>query len=129
VAALRSLGATDVAVRARTPRAEATQPWQPSPVHEAQCLAVVQATSAGMTGADPGDAVASVVAWEALPPDAVALDLVYSPPETPFLRAAAARGLRRANGLGMLARQGALAFALWLGVEAPLGVMQAALEA
>ncbi|HEY3818886.1 MAG TPA: shikimate dehydrogenase [Polyangiaceae bacterium] len=128
VAALRSLGSTDVVVRARTARAQATQPWQPSPASEARTLAVVQATSAGMAGADPGDAVAQVVAWDALPDDAVALDVVYAPPETPFLVAAGARGLGRANGLGMLARQGALAFELWLGVPAPLEVMRAALE-
>lgn len=127
VAALRVLGATDVAVRARTPGATVTQPWQPSAASETATLAVVQATSAGMTGADAGDAVAAVVAWEALPADAVALDVVYAPPETPFLRAARARGLRCANGLGMLARQGALAFELWLGVPAPLEVMRAAL--
>ncbi|HEY6463509.1 MAG TPA: shikimate dehydrogenase, partial [Polyangiaceae bacterium] len=68
------------------------------------------------------------VAWAALPPDAVALDVVYAPPETPFLRAARARGLRAANGLGMLARQGALALELWLGVPAPLAAMRAALD-
>jgi shikimate dehydrogenase len=81
-----------------------------------------------MTGADPGDTLTDVVAWDALAPDAVALDVVYAPPETPFLTAARARGLRHANGLGMLARQGALAFELWLGIPAPLGVMRAALE-
>jgi shikimate dehydrogenase len=128
VEALRSLGARDVVVRARTPRGGATQPWLPSPGSEAQTLAVVQATSAGMTGADPGDTVAGAVAWDALPADAVAVDVVYAPPETPFLAAAGARGLRRANGLGMLARQGALAFELWLGLPAPLEVMRAALE-
>ena len=115
-------------MRARTPRAEGAQPWQPSPGSEALSLAVVQATSAGMTGADPGDPVAAVVAWEALPPDAVALDVVYAPPETPFLAAARSRGLRHASGLGMLARQGALAFELWLGVPAPFDVMRAALD-
>jgi shikimate dehydrogenase len=89
---------------------------------------VVQATSAGMRGADLGDGVAAAVAWDALPANAVAFDLVYAPPETPFLHAAAAHGLRRANGLGMLARQGALALQLWLGVEAPLDAMRAALS-
>lgn len=128
VAALRSLGSVDVVVRARRPRDDATQPWQPSPGSEAQTLAVVQATSAGMTGGDPGDPLVDVVAWDALAPDAVALDVVYAPPQTPFLAAARARGLRHANGLGMLARQGALAFELWLGIPAPLGVMRAALE-
>ena len=55
-------------------------------------------------------------------------DLVYTPPDTPFLAAARARGLRCANGLGMLARQGALAFELWLGIPAPFAVMRAALD-
>jgi len=82
-----------------------------------------------MHGADPGDAAAGAVAWAALPHDAVALDVVYAPPDTPFLRAARARGLRAAGGLGMLARQGALAFEIWLGIPAPLEVMRAALEA
>jgi shikimate dehydrogenase len=81
-----------------------------------------------MTGADAGEAVAAVVAWDALPADAVALDVVYAPPETPFLRAARARGLAVANGFGMLARQGALALELWLGAPAPLEAMLAALE-
>jgi shikimate dehydrogenase len=58
----------------------------------------------------------------------VAIDLVYAPPETPFLRAARARGMRCTNGLGMLVRQGALAFELWLGQPAPLGPMLAALR-
>jgi shikimate dehydrogenase len=90
---------------------------------------VVQATSAGMSGAAPGDGVAAAVAWDALASDAVAIDAVYAPPETPFLRAARARGLRAANGLGMLARQGALAFELWLGVAAPYDAMLAAIGA
>lgn len=128
VAALRLLGADDVALRARGSRPPATQPWAPSAASEALTLAVVQATSAGMTGADAGEPVAAAVAWNALPGDALALDVIYAPPETPFLAAARARGLRTANGLGMLARQGALAFELWLGIPAPLNVMRAALE-
>jgi shikimate dehydrogenase len=125
----RHLGVLDVVVRARTPRDPATQPWLPSPDSEATTRLVLQATSAGMTGADPGDAVAGVVAWDALPGDAAALDVVYAPPETPFLRCARARELRCANGLGMLARQGALALELWLGEKAPLDAMRAALDA
>lgn len=122
VAALERLGARDVVIRAR-----GLPGWAPSAASEAQAGAIVQATSAGMTGADPGDGVAAVVAWASLPPTCVALDVVYAPPETPFLRAARARGLRAENGLGLLARQGALALQLWLGVEAPLEVMRAAL--
>ncbi len=121
------LGLRDVVARARSPR-EGAQPWLPSPESEATTRLVVQATSAGMTGADPGEAVAGVVAWDALPADAAALDVVYAPPDTPFLQLARARGLRCANGLGMLARQGALALQLWLGEEPPLDAMRAALE-
>jgi shikimate dehydrogenase len=122
------LGVRDVVVRARTPRDAATQPWRPFPASETSTRLVVQATSAGMVGADPGEAVADVVAWDALPDDAGALDVVYAPPETAFLRRARARGLRSANGMGMLARQGALALKLWLGREPPLDAMRAALE-
>jgi shikimate dehydrogenase len=126
--ALRShLGVADVVLRARTARTSDTQPWHASPASEASTRVVVQATSAGMAGADPGDAVARVVAWEALPDAAVALEVVYAPPETDFLRAARRRGLRTANGFGMLARQGALALELWLGEPAPLASMLAAL--
>ena len=121
------LGVGEVIVRARTKSDFAAQPWRPSRESETSTRLVVQATSAGMHGADPGEAVAGVVAWVALPDDAVALDVVYAPPETPFLRAARNRGLRHANGLGMLARQGALALQLWLGVRAPLDAMLAAL--
>ncbi len=122
VAALERLGAAPVLVRAR-----ALGNWAASAAEESRTMAVVQATSAGMTGADPGEVAAAAVAWDALPAGAVALDVVYAPPETPFLRSARERGLRCDNGLGMLARQGALAFSLWLGVPAPLEVMRAAL--
>ena len=104
------------------------QPWAPAAASEARTFAVVQATSAGMRGAGPGDEVAGVIDWPALPPDAIALDVVYAPRDTPWLRAARARGLRCDDGLGMLARQGALALELWLGVEAPLAAMRAAIE-
>jgi shikimate dehydrogenase len=122
------LGFRDVVVRARRPREPGIVAWAPSPESEARTRVVVQATSAGMAGADPGDAVASVVAWDALPSDAVAIDVVYAPPVTPFLEAARSRGLRCANGVGMLARQGALALELWLQQKAPLDAMRAALE-
>ena len=51
------------------------------------------------------------------------VDLVYHPAETPFLRAAAARGAVVRNGLGMLVHQAARQVALFTGQEAPLEVM------
>lgn len=51
-------------------------------------------------------------------------DVVFNPADTLFLQAAAARGARTVNGLGMLACQGALNFTLWTGKEAPLEIME-----
>jgi shikimate dehydrogenase len=50
-----------------------------------------------------------------LPANAVVADLVYVPLITPLLRAARARGLRTADGLGMLLHQGVRGFQLWFG--------------
>jgi shikimate dehydrogenase len=48
-----------------------------------------------------------------LPPQAVVADLVYVPLETPLLAAAKARGLKTADGLGMLLHQAVRGFELW----------------
>lgn len=99
-----------------------------APAHEASDLsAIVQTTSCGMTGGGPGEIVADAIRFETVPDDAVALDAVYAPLETPFLVRARARGLRSDHGLGMLARQGALAFEHWLGVPAPYEIMLGAI--
>jgi shikimate dehydrogenase len=103
------------------------EPWLASVATERSLAAIVQATSAGMDGGDPGEAVVRAVEWGALSEAVVALDVVYAPPVTPFLRAAASCGLRAGNGFGMLARQGAIAFELWLGIPAPFEAMRAAL--
>ena len=52
-----------------------------------------------------------------LPPDAVVADLVYVPLRTPLLAAAEARGLKIADGLGMLLHQAVRGFELWFGVR------------
>ena len=83
---------------------------------------VINATSVGLHTGDP-----SPVDLAACCPGAVAFDMIYQPPETVFLRQARARGLRTANGLGMLVHQGAAAFALWTGRTAPVEVMRRAL--
>jgi shikimate dehydrogenase len=103
-------------------------PLAAPPREDADVACIVQATSCGMDGGSPGDIVADAVAWESLGLATVALDAVYAPRETPFLRRARARGLRATNGLGMLARQGAEALRLWLGIEPPLDAMLAAIR-
>ncbi len=63
-----------------------------------------------------------------LVPGLLVADLVYNPQETPLLQAARERGLRVLGGLGMLVYQGAAAFHLWTGREAPVGAMRRAAE-
>jgi shikimate dehydrogenase len=71
---------------------------------------LVNTTSLGMKGQPP-------LAIEAglLPPPAVVADLVYVPLQTPLLAAAQARGLKTADGLGMLLHQAVRGFELWFG--------------
>ena len=55
-------------------------------------------------------------------------DLCYRRQETPLVVAARARGLRAADGLGMVVEQGALAFERWFGVRPNRDVMWAAVR-
>jgi shikimate dehydrogenase len=71
---------------------------------------LVNTTSLGMHGQpaleiDPG----------LLPSQAVVADLAYVPLQTPLLAAARARGLKTADGLGMLLHQAVRGFELWFG--------------
>ncbi|MFO1311156.1 MAG: shikimate dehydrogenase [Burkholderiales bacterium] len=72
---------------------------------------VANATSAGSAGKPPLD-----IALDRLPAHAIAGDLIYVPPETPFLAAARARGNVTVNGLGLLLNQARPAFNAWFGV-------------
>jgi len=54
-------------------------------------------------------------------------DIVYVPPETNLLKAAAERGLKTIGGMGMLVNQGAISFHLWTGKQPPVGTMRQAL--
>ena len=85
---------------------------------------VVNATSLGMSGADP-----LPVEPEALHGEQAVVDLVYHPAETPLVRAARAKGAPAMNGLGMLLHQAARSFALWTGQPPPLDAMRAAVTA
>jgi shikimate dehydrogenase len=71
---------------------------------------LVNTTSLGMHGQPPLQLDVGQ-----LPADAVVADLVYVPLETPLLKAAKARGLKTADGLGMLLHQAVRGFELWFG--------------
>jgi shikimate dehydrogenase len=71
---------------------------------------LINTTSLGMHGQPALDIDVGL-----LPPEAVVNDLVYVPLETPLLAAARARGLKTADGLGMLLHQAVRGFELWFG--------------
>ena len=71
---------------------------------------LVNTTSLGMKGQPPLELDVG-----RLPPQAVVADLVYVPLDTPLLSAARARGLKAADGLGMLLHQAVRGFELWFG--------------
>jgi shikimate dehydrogenase len=76
----------------------------------ARAQVLVNATSLGMHGQPPLE-----IDIGRLPTDAVVADLVYVPLKTPLLSAAERRGLRSADGLGMLLHQAVRGFELWFG--------------
>jgi len=63
-----------------------------------------------------------------LRPHLMVFDTIYTAPRTSFMLAADEAGARSANGASMLLFQGALAFEIWFGREAPLDVMRDALR-
>ena len=71
---------------------------------------LVNTTSLGMHGQP-----ALEIDVSRLPAPAVVADLVYVPLDTALLSAARARGLRTADGLGMLLHQAVRGFELWFG--------------
>ena len=136
VLALARLGATEIAVANRTVEraialcddlAEATGvPLMPLPLEDAPravraARVIVNTTSVGMAGgAGEGRNPIPAGAFHA---GQLVCDVVANPLETPLMRDAAAAGARTLGGLRMLVYQGAAAFTLWTGREAPLDVM------
>ena len=87
---------------------------------------IVNTTPLGMT---PQENVNPWPAGLPLPLTAAVYDLVYNPAETRLTRAASARGLQAASGIGMLVEQAALSFEIWTGLPAPRIEMHAAVAA
>ena len=72
---------------------------------------LVNTTTLGMVGQPPLEVNLRC------PASLVVADLVYDPLETALLKAARARGLRTADGLGMLLHQAVRGFELWFGIR------------
>ncbi|MBF0275956.1 MAG: shikimate dehydrogenase [Nitrospinae bacterium] len=56
------------------------------------------------------------------------IDMIYNPPETPFLLSAKNRGAKTLNGLGMLVFQAAKAFKIWTSHQMPTEEVMKALS-
>jgi shikimate dehydrogenase len=122
VASLAEQGAREIRVLNRTPdRAQELQAlfgvpvtaldWDQREAAVEDVALVVNATNQGMAGKPPLD-----IRLDRLAKHAIAADLIYTPPETPFLAAARARGNLTVNGLGLLLNQARPAFNAWFGV-------------
>jgi shikimate dehydrogenase len=121
IASLLDTGATEIRISNRTrPRAEALRAdfgprvvvfdWgQTGQMLEGTRL-VVNTTSLGMEGKDDFR-----IPLDALKPDTVVTDVVYTPLMTPLLIAATERGCRVVDGLGMLMHQAVPGFERWFG--------------
>ncbi len=85
---------------------------------------VINATSVGMKP----NIDASPIDSKLLKSDLLVLDIVYNPPRTRLLREAEEAGARTLTGVGMLVYQGAAAFKLWTGMDAPEEAMMRSVE-
>lgn len=86
-------------------------PWEQRNDVIGDVALLTNTTNQGMTGNPPLD-----ISLARLPKQTLVSDLIYVPPETPFLAAAKARGNVTVNGLGMLLHQARPAFQAWFGV-------------
>lgn len=84
---------------------------------------IVQATPVGM---HPGDM--PLLDADAFSKKQMLYDLVYMFPETGLMKIARQQGAKTANGLDMLAFQGALSLEIWTGLKAPVDVMRKELK-
>ena len=122
VASLAAQGATEIRVVNRTfERAQELAALLGRPVQALRWEAreealdgialLANATNQGMAGKPPLD-----IGLARLPQAAIVGDLIYTPPETPLLAAARARGNLTVNGLVLLLNQARPAFHAWFGV-------------
>lgn len=128
VAALGGAGVADVAVLNRTlAKAEgaaalATAVGRVGTIADLETAdIVINATPVGMVGDESGLPAPPVGSGT------VAMDLIYHPVETEWLRRSAASGAVVCNGVPMLLGQAAAAFERWTGRPAPVAAMAEAL--
>ncbi len=108
----------------RTPLRARFAPWLEKARIPEGTQVLVNATSIGLY---PDLAGKPAIDYDTIGSGMTVCDVIPNPPRTTFLAEAGARGARTLDGLGMLVHQGAIAYALWTGMEAPVAFMKAAL--
>ena len=89
---------------------------------------VINTTPIGMDGHSPEDTPMLAEAWRRVPPSCTALDVVYNPIQTRFLREAGEAGVQVQDGLDFFVAQGLIQFLLWTGLKLPHGAARICLE-
>lgn len=84
---------------------------------------VVNATAVGLDPKEP-----AILPARFLPENVLVFDTLYGSGSDKLRHEAETAGARWSDGLGMLLHQGAAAFSLWTGRDAPLEIMRSALE-
>ncbi len=94
-----------------------------------ECRVVVNATPIGTSGRDDGG-YQSVIPLDGnlILPGQIVYDMVYNPPATPLLRAAACSGAIAVPGIEMLIGQAERAFRLWTGMQMPVDAVRKVLK-
>lgn len=98
-------------------------PWSDRNDVASSCDLVINCTSVGM-----GDDSSSPLTDSVFSDRHVAIDIVYHPSETPFLRAARTRGARTIGGIGMLVHQAARQEEIWIGRTPDVEAMKRAVS-
>jgi len=112
-------------IDARTPAAGRYLPWTPN-LHVPHGTGIlINATNIGF---HPNEDATPDVDMATVEPSTVVADVVVNPPETSFLRAAAAQGCTTLDGLGMLVNQALINARLWTGQDLSGAVMRRELE-
>jgi len=89
------------------------------------CDAIVNCTPLGMSGGPgPAESAVPIARLDQCGADVVVMDTVYTPVRTPMLVAAAARGWRTVDGVGMFARQAAAQSEAWTGKAPPAALFE-----
>ena len=93
------------------------------PVAVRESALLINTATASMDATHP-----LLISADWLQPNAIVYDIVYTPPVTPLMQAAAERGCRTLGGIGMLVHQGAIAFEKWTGITPCTETMRQALS-